>query len=193
MRLALLVAATVAIMLTSARADVMSWRGVGAVNLGMTVAEAEHALNAKLGPMEPPYSKECYVASRADGKDEALSYVIIDGRIAVIYLFLDDGRRPDPKIVDTNGIGVGSTEAEIGRAYGRTERTFAPYESEETKEDIAERTKHGVTEPPLPPQYWIIAKSPDAARAIIFQTKDRKVTYWRTGVIPAVMSWEDCI
>ncbi|WP_284417870.1 MULTISPECIES: hypothetical protein [unclassified Bradyrhizobium] len=159
----------------------------------MTVTEAERALNAKLGPMEPPYTSECYVVSRADGKDEALSYVIVDGRIAVISLFLDDGRRPDPKIVDANGIGVGSTETDIERAYGATERTFAPYESEETAEEMADRLKHGVTETPPPPNHWVIAKNQDATRAIIFETRDRKVIYWRTGLLPAVMSWEDCI
>jgi hypothetical protein len=183
---------TAAILSMPAHAQVLSWQGVGPAKLGMTVAEAERALNAKLGGVEQPYSKDCYVVSRADGKDEALSYVIVDGRIAVIYLFLDDGRRPDPHIVDASGIGVGSTEADIGHAYGQTERTFAPYESEETKEEIAERTKHGITEPRLL-HYWVIAKNPDATRAIIFETQDRKVTYWRTGVIPDVMAWEDCI
>jgi len=177
----------------SVTAHELSWRGVGPVNLGMTVAEAEHALNARLGAMEPPYTKECYVTSRADGKDEALSYVIIDGRIAVIYLFLDDGRRPDPKIVDANGVGVGSAEADIELAYGQTERTFAPYESEETAEDIAERLKHGGTEAPPPPNHWVIARAPDAMRAIVFETRDRKVIYWRTGIMPHVLSWEDCI
>ncbi len=193
MRVLVFLFAAIAAISTSSHAEVMSWRGVGSVDLGMTVAEAERALNAKLGPMEPPYTKECYVAGRADGKDEALSYVIVDGRIAVIYLFLDDGRRPDPKIVDANGVGVGSTEADIAGAYGATERTFAPYESEETEEDKAERLKQGVTEPPPAPNHWVIAKSPDAKRAIIFETRDDKVIYWRTGILPAVMSWEDCI
>jgi hypothetical protein len=77
----------------------------------MTVAEAERALKAKLAPVSLPYSKECYVTRRADGKDEALSYVAENSKIAVVTVWLPDDRQPNPNIVDANGIGVGSTES----------------------------------------------------------------------------------
>jgi hypothetical protein len=150
MRLNVFVIGLIAILSTPASAQVLSWQGVGSVRLGMTVAEAELALNAKLGPVALPYSEECYVTGRADGKDEALSYVIEDGRIVVMTVFLPDYRQPNPNIVDANGIGVGSSESDIRRGYKLVEKAPAPdfRESEEDRAEAAkERAKHGITEP----------------------------------------------
>jgi hypothetical protein len=196
MRFKVLMASTMAMMSVAANAQVLSWQGVGPVQLGMTVAEAERALNAKLGPVALPFSEECYVTGRADGKDEALSYVIENGKIVVMTVFLPDYRQPNPNIVDANGIGVGSTESDIRRGYELVEKVLAPYfrESEEDRAAAAkERAKHGFTAPEPSPQYWIVAESPDHQRAIIFQTEDEKVLHVRTGLKPHVMSYEDCI
>jgi hypothetical protein len=196
MRLTVFVIGLIAILSAPASAQVLSWQGVGSVRLGMTVAEAERALNAKLGPVALPYSEECYVTGRADGKDEALIYTIENGRIVVMTVFLPDYRQPNPNIVDANGIGVGSTESDIRRGYKLVEKVPAPdfRESEEYRAEAAkERVKHGITTPEPSPQYWIVAESPDHRRAIIFQTQDEKVLHMRTGLIPQVMSYEDCI
>src|ERR1700743_865120 len=117
-----------AIVLTpiSASAQFLSWRGVGPVELGMTVQEAERALNAKLGSVDAPFSKDCYVTGRADGNEKALSYAVIDGRITVMSVFLPNEQRPDPNIVDGSGIGVGSTEVDIRRVYGKIRKELAP-------------------------------------------------------------------
>ena len=111
MRLQVLMASAMAMMSMAANAQVLSWQGAGPVRLGMTVAEAERALHAKLAPVALPFSKECYVTGRADGKDEALSYVIVNAKIVVMTVFLPDYKPPNPNIVDANGIGVGSTES----------------------------------------------------------------------------------
>jgi hypothetical protein len=143
-----------------------------------------------------PFSKECYVTGRADGKEEALSYVIENAKIVVMTVFLPDDKRPNPNIVDTHGIGVGSTEADIRRGYGKVKKELAPdfRESEEDlAEDAKERARHGNFEPEPSPHYWIIAESPDHRRAIIFDTQDEKLLYLRIGLKPHVMSSEDCI
>jgi len=196
MRFKVLVASTMAMMSMAANAQVLSWQGVGPVRLGMTVAETERALNAKLAPASLPFSKECYVTGRADGKDEALSYVVENSKIVAMTVFLPDHRQPNPNIVDANGIGVGSTESDIRRGYKLVEKVLAPdfRESEEGRAEAAkERVKHGITIPEPSPQYWIVAESPDHRRAIIFQTEDEKVLHMRTGLKPQVMSYEDCI
>ena len=196
MRFQVLMASAMAMMSMAASAETLSWQGVGPVRLGMTVKEAERALKAKLAPVALPFSKECYVTGRADGKDEALSYVIVNARIVVMTVFLPDYRQPEPNIVDANGIGVGSTEADIRRGYEEVKKELAP-DFRETEEELAEaakeRARHGITEPEPSPQYRIIAESPDHRRAIIFQTENEKVLHLRLGLKPEVMSSEDCI
>jgi hypothetical protein len=150
MRLTVFVIRLIAILSAPASAQVLSWQRVGSVRLGMTVAEAERALNAKLGPMALPFSEECYVTGRADGNDKALSYVIENGRIVVMTVFLSGNKQPNPNIVDANGIGVGSTEADILRGYKQVEKVLAP-DFRSSEEDLAEAAKeraaHGITEP----------------------------------------------
>jgi hypothetical protein len=196
MRLTVFAIGLTAILSAPASAQVLSWQGVGSVRLGMTVAEAERALNARLGPVALPFSKECYVTGRVDGKDEALSYVVENGRIVVMTVFLPDYRQPNPNIVDANGIGVGSTESDIRRGYKLVEKVPAPdfRESEEFRAEAAkERAAHGITEPEPSPHYWFVAEGPDHRRATIFETQDEKVLYVRTGLKPHVMSSEDCL
>jgi hypothetical protein len=196
MRREVLMASTMAMISMSANAQVLSWQGVGPVRLGMTVAQAERALNAKLAPVALPFSKECYVTGRADGKDKALSYVIENAKIVVMTVFLSDYKQPNPNIVDANGIGVGSTEADIRRGYEKVKKELAP-DFRESEEELAqaakERARHGITEPEPSPHYWIIAESPDHRRAIVFETQDEKVLHLRTGLKPHVMSSEDCL
>jgi hypothetical protein len=196
MRFQVLLASTVAMMSMAANAQGLSWQGVGPVRLGMTVAEAERALNAKLAPVALPFSKECYVTGRADGKDEALSYVIRNARIVVVTVFSRDYRQPDPDIADANGIGVGLAEADIRRGYQKVGKELAPdYRDSEAElaEQARERARHGDFSKPESPHYRIIAESPDHQRAIIFETRDEKVLDLRIGLKPHVMSSEDCL
>jgi hypothetical protein len=196
MRLWIFAMGVIALTPISASAQVLSWRGVGPVELGMTVQEAERALNAKLGPAEEPFSKDCYVTWRADGKEKALSYVVIDGKIIVMTVWLRNEQRPDPNIVDSSGIGVGSTEAEIRRVYGKVRKELAP-DFRSSKEEIAaaakERAKRGITEPEPPPQYWIVVENPDHKRVIIFTTRNQKVLSFEVGLKPEIGSLEHCI
>jgi hypothetical protein len=196
MRLTVFAIGLMAISSAPASAQVLSWQGAGPVRLGMTVAEAERALNAKLRPVDEPFSNECYVTGRADGKDEALSYVVENGRIVVMTVYLPGRRQPSPNIVDANGICVGSTGADILRGYKQVEKVLAPdfRSSEEYLAGAAkERAAHGIHEPEPSPHYWIVAESPDHQRAIIFETQDERVLYLRTGLKPQVMFNEDCI
>ena len=122
MRFKILIAGTMAMMAVSADAQVLTFQGVGPVRLGMTVTEAERALGTRLGAAAPPFSNECYVTGRADGKDEALSYVIENAKIVVMTVFLPGDKQPNPNIVDANGVGVGSTEADILRGYKQAKK-----------------------------------------------------------------------
>jgi hypothetical protein len=193
MRPCILAMAAIAFTSISASAQVLSWQGVGPVELGMTAQEAERALNVKLGPVALPFSKDCYITGRADGKEEALSYVVVDGRIAVMFVFLRNEKQPNPNITDRNGMGVGSTEADIRRVYGKVRKQLAPdfRKSKDALEEAAgARTKHGITEPEPPPHYWVVVDSSDHKRAIIFETKNQRVLHFEIGLKPEIMSSE---
>ena len=180
----------------SAHARSLSLQGLGPVRLGMTVAEAERALHAKLEPVDLPFSKECYVTGRADGRNKALSYVVVDGKIVVMTVFLPGDQVPDPNILDDNGIGVGSTEDDIIRTYEKVQKELAP-DFRQSKEDLAaaarERAKHGITEPEPSPEYWIVVEGADHKRAIVFQTRDQKVLNFEIGLKPEIFSSEHCL
>lgn len=71
--LSFLILATV-MRVTSACAGVLSWQGVGPVQLEVTVKAAERALRTKLEPRSPVYiSDECYQTARADKKDPGIT------------------------------------------------------------------------------------------------------------------------
>ena len=196
MQFRILVIGMMALMPAFASAQVFSWRGVGPVELGMTVQEAERSLGTKLGPAADPFSKDCYVTGRADGKEEPLSYVVVDGKIAVMTVFRLNEKPPNPNIVDSRGIGIRSTEDDIRRVYGKVRKELAP-DFRASEKDLAEfaqeRAKHGVTEPEPPPQYWIVVENADRKRTLIFQTRNQKVLHFKIGLKPEIMSSEHCI
>src|SRR5262249_18812218 len=95
-------------------AEVLSWQGVGPVQLGMTVKAAERALGTKLAPRDLTFTSDaCYVTGRADKVDPGIGYVIEDGKITVIHVFSSDGQVPD--VLDERSMGIGSRGAETRR------------------------------------------------------------------------------
>jgi hypothetical protein len=143
----LLSIAMLAIMAVSAGAQVVSFIGAGPVQVGMTVEAAEHSMGTKFAPISLPFSEDCWITSRADGKDKAISYVIANGKIVRIDFYPRDGEQINLKT--TAGIGIGSTEADIHRAYKDTSIARAPYYYEESEIEAANtRAKlgnHGAT------------------------------------------------
>jgi hypothetical protein len=193
MRRMLFVIGAMAILATPAKSQVLSWQGLGPVRFGMTVDEAERALMAPLKPRDIGFSDDCWVTERADGKDEVISYVVEHGKIAMISLLPTKGQTTN--LTDTRGIGIGATEADIRRAYGQVKITRAPDFNEEAEIEAAKtRAELGIkmTEPEPSPEYWVEVESPDHKRAIIFNTRDSKVIWLRSGLKPVVTSSEEC-
>src|ERR1700738_2556738 len=187
----LLSIAMLAIMAVSAAAQVVSFMGAGPVQLGMTVEAAERPMGAKFAPISLPFSEDCWITSRADGKDKAILYVIEHGKIVRIDFYPRDGEQITLKT--TAGIGIGSTEADIRRAYQDISITRAPYYDEESEIEAAKtRAKLGITAPEPPPHFWVRVDSPNHERGIIFDTEDSKVTSFFTGFKNAIESMEIC-
>jgi hypothetical protein len=178
-----------------ASCQVLSWQGLGPVRLGMTIQEAERALMTSFRPRDIAFTDECWITQRADGKDDEVYYEVQNGKIVIITVAPDLTKHGTTKITDTRGLGVGATEADIRKAYGDLKARFAPYFSEESEIEAAkERARLGVklSEPLPSPEYWIEVESPNHERAIIFNTRDSKVLWLRTGFKPAVTEMEGC-
>jgi len=180
-RVSLLISAAV-VLVTPARAEVLSWQGVGPVQLGMTVKAAERVLGTKLAPRSIVYTSDaCYQTFRADKKDPGITYVVEDGKITVINVFSSDGQTPD--VVDKQRIGIGSTEDHIRRAYGQVNKHLGFYDRGEPPEN----------DPAYVPEFWIEAESPDGKRTILFITRAGKITSMATGLKPTVLEPEPCL
>ena len=178
-----------------ARAEVLSFQGVGPVQLGMTVKDAERALGTKLEPRSIVYtSDECYQTSRADKKDPGIGYVIESGKISVINVFSSDGQTPD--VIDKHRLGIGGTEDDIRRAYGQVKKMLGFYDRGEPEPDPNKPqrgadTKTSATE--HVPEFWIEAESPDNKRTIFSVTRAGKITSMTTGLKPMVLDPEPCL
>jgi hypothetical protein len=183
--------AIVAMMGVPAAAQVVSFMGAGPVQLGMTVEAAERSMGAKFAPIALPFSEDCWITGRADEKDKAISYVIENGKIVRIDFFPHEGAPMNLKT--TVGIGIGSTEADIRRAYKDISMTRAPYYNEESEiEATKTRAEHGITAPDPSPEFWVRVDSPNHERGIIFVTQDGKVIYFFTGFKAAIEDMEIC-
>jgi hypothetical protein len=159
----------------------------------MTVKEAERSLNASLIPKDAMSTAECWVTQRADGKDESVSYEVRNGKITAITVAPDLTKGATTNITDTRGLGVGATEADLRRAYGDLKIRYAPDYSKEAEIDAAaERARLGIklSEPEPSPQWWVEVDSPNHERTIIYNTRDSKVLWFRTGLKPWVTESE---
>ena len=179
-RVSFLILATL-MLVTPARADVLSFQGVGPVQLGMTVKDAERALGTKLEPRSIVYtSDQCYETWRADKKDPGIGYVVENGKISVIQVYSPDGQTPD--VTDKHRLGIGGMEDDIRRAYGQVKKSLGFYDRGEPPEN----------DPEYVPEFWIEAGSPDNKRAILFITRAGKITSMTTGFKPMVLDPEPC-
>ena len=118
----------------------------------------------------------------------------MDDKIVVIQVAPDGSSQQVTNVTDTRGIGIGASEADIRRAYGDIKIRFAPGNSLEGEIEAAkERARLGIklAEPEPSPDYWVEVESPNHERALIFDTRDSKVLWLRTGLKPAVMA-EGC-
>lgn len=181
-RVWLLISAALMLVMPAHAAEVLSWQGVGPVQLGMTVKAAERALGKKLAPRDLAYTSDaCYVTLRADKTDPGITYVIENGKITVINVFSPDGQTPD--VTDKHRLGIGGTEDDIRGAYGQVKKSLGFYDRGEPPEN----------DPEYVPEFWIEAESPDNKRTILFITRAGKITSMATGFKPMVLDPEPCL
>jgi hypothetical protein len=90
--------------------------GLGRVEMGMTVRQAEQALGTSLridASQDP--TRHCLYARRADGGDPGVGYMVLDGAIVRIDIELKD----ETALRTPEGIGAGASPERVKTVYGR--------------------------------------------------------------------------
>ena len=143
--------------------------GVAPVHVGMTVAQVERALHAKLSIEFPNGDgpNGCGEAS-AKGSDEPLGYMFEGGRVTRVD-FGGEGARS--AIRTAKGIGLGSSIADIRRAYGAAAKAQTDVYTDQPDFEV---------------------KSPDRKAAIVFETEHKKVVRIHAGRLPSAEYIEGC-
>jgi hypothetical protein len=151
----------------------LTFEGLTPVSIGMTVAEAEAALQARLAPLQDRDAAGCWTTSLADGSDPSVVYMVESGRITRIDVWQPPDAQP-PATRTASGIGVGSLEAEITAAYGTALAVKPhPYLGDQGRVLMVEDKVRGT--------------------AILFETDEQhRVLTFRAGRHPAVDYIEGC-
>lgn len=154
-------------------AEALTFEGLDKVRIGMTPAEAAQALGSKLTPMNAEMDSDaCWMTQRADGKDSGIWYMVEDGRITRIDIGLDQNSRP-ATITTEKGIGLGASEQEVFKAYGKALKISPhPYGG--------------------PQDHYLLLDNKGAKAALLFEIEGGKVTTFRAGRHPAVDYSEGC-
>ena len=147
--------------------------GFEKIQIGMSIDAAEASLGSALDPRSSEDPLACVQGNRTDGKDPQILYMIEGGKI--VRIDVNDAAAPAgaKPIVSEQGIGIGSTEAEIERAYGSK----------------AVQEPHPYTYDEGGHLYTV----EDGNNALIFETYKSKVTNFRGGAHPQVDYKESCL
>lgn len=140
----------------------------------MTPAQAAKALGATLRPMgEDPDSEACWITERVDGKAPGIWYMVENGHITRIDIGLDQDSGQAADIRSDKGIGLGASEQDVRRAYGKALKVSPhPYGG--------------------PQDHYLLIDSKDGKTGMLFEVEGGKVTTFRVGRHPAVDYSEGC-
>ena len=139
--------------------------GIGPINVGMTVDEAERAAGIRLR-ISKEQSAACRFAFPVDGP-RGLAFMISYRKIIRVDV------TPDARITTVSGIGVRDSEQDVLRVYGdRIKRERHPYAPEGS--------------------YLVYRPTGERTLLLIFETNGKRVRSFRSGLADAVRAIEGC-
>jgi hypothetical protein len=144
---------------------VVTGEGFAGVTFGMTVAQAEAALEQKLKSIGEGEGNCSYV--EPDGANKGILFMVIDGTVARL-----DVQETSAIVTDT-GAKIGDSEQHVLDLYkGRTR--------------VEEHKYTG------PEGHYVLVLGPDGKAQIVFETDGGKVVSYRAGRQPEVEWIEGC-
>lgn len=150
-------------------ADLVDATGFGPVKFGMTIRQAERALGTKLKlTADEDPSGTCVRGGRADGSEPGVAYMAIKGVIQRIDVELAQAQ----SVKTTEGVGAGSTPADVRRTYGaRAEHDNTDYAGHDD----------------------IVVKTPSRKSGVRYEFEDGKLSWIIAGKYPALSFSEGCL
>jgi hypothetical protein len=149
----------------------LSVDGLGGVKIGMSVRQAEQVI----GPLEVTYLNDDGGCGEAVPKRPWIpgAGLMVEGR-TIVRIDVSQGEREPKATTRTDaGIGIGSTIAEVRRAYGRHLKIEPhPYDNEDGR--------------------YLVIKGLKPGREIIFETFKGRVDSFRAGKSHPVEYIEGC-
>jgi hypothetical protein len=145
----------------------VSIKGIGDINIGMTIAQANKSGNIRLVQKSSSRESNCQYYKPAN-KPLGVSFMVIDGVIARIDI-------NNPKIMTFSGIKIGDSESRVLAVYG---------EKIQTRSHKYLENGHYLV--------FIPTDSEDRKNNIVFETDGMKVINWRLGRAKEVRAVEGC-
>jgi len=143
--------------------DSVSTVGIGEIDFGMTVRQAEAASGTWLSPCSAP--SDCYWVTPSPAP-EGLSFLVTEGTIER----LDVVAGP---VATRSGIGIESTEAEVRETFGDQIETI---QIDDATSDLV----------------FVPADTGDAEFRVVFTVRDGAVESLRSGRLPQILEQNPC-
>jgi len=147
----------------------LTTEGLGPVRIGMTVKQAETALGGTLAVQWSDGPAGCGTGSAKPAGD--IFYMFENRRLVRIDVEAIDGKPANPAHATAAGIHIGSSEADVKKAYPNVIVEGHPYD------------EHG---------HYLRVYTDGRKAGFIFETDGRRVTTFRAGVYPALGYIEGC-
>jgi hypothetical protein len=165
----LVLACVMAMWGTASAADpILTPDGLGPVKIGSSLAALQNALGQRIDIR----SKDCVLFADPGRHRPGVSYMIEERRVTRIGIdYYRDSNYP-LTVRTLAGVGLGSTEDEVIKAYGDRVRV-EPYDGD-------------------PSWHHLYVDEPDHSRGIAFDTDGKKVKSMRIGEYPSLRYTEGC-